>query len=194
MKRIIVFLFATFLLTSCGIYGDYYITDSYGNSKDIIYLNLEIFQTLGEYEALARTRNFDVVKIVTDNETYYDGKKLSGKFRLIDTYTYITVSDNVKTIPVYTRIDDNVGSDIGKTKFMYVEIIQTLSKYEALAWDFDYDVVKIETAEDIYYDGKKILGTFCLTGLYKYTNKKGTEKTVPVYVEEDEYKRYMLLK
>lgn len=53
MKKIIIFLFTTFLLTSCGIYGDYYITDPYGNNKDIIYSNLEIFQTLSEYEALA---------------------------------------------------------------------------------------------------------------------------------------------
>lgn len=193
MKKIIVFFICNILLTSCGIYGDYYLTDPYGNSKDVIYSHFEIFQTLNKYEALARTRNFDVVKIVTENETYYDGKKLSGKFHLIDTYTYVTVENNIKTIPVYTRIDDNIGSDIGKTKFIHVEIIQTLSKYEALAWDSDYNVVKIETAEDIYYDGKKISGIFYLTGVYEYTNKKGTEKTVPVYVKEDEYKRYMLL-
>lgn len=70
-------------------------------SKENTYLNLSIFQTLSKHEALAYTNNYDVVKIETATDTYYDGKKISGYFTLVDTYSYTTRDDFYKTVPVY---------------------------------------------------------------------------------------------
>ena len=75
--------------------------------------------------------------------------------------------------------------------YLSVEIIQTLSKNEALAWTKDYDIVKIETTSEVYYDGKSIAGAFCLAGTYTYTTKDGRLKTVPVYIRDREYKTLM---
>lgn len=78
-------------------------SSSYGNdiSKDDTYLDLTIMQTLSKGEALAKTSDYDIVKIETLEEVYYDGKKISGRFRLIDTYTYVTNSGSTKTVPVF---------------------------------------------------------------------------------------------
>ena len=74
--------------------------------------------------------------------------------------------------------DSNISSD---RTYLSVEIIQTLSKTEALAWTRNYKVVKIETDSEIFYDGKEVAGEYMLTGTYTYPNKEGTIKTVPVY-------------
>ena len=68
-------------------------------------------------------------------------------------------------------------------------IIQTISKNEALAWTKNYDVVKIETVTDTYYDGKKISGYFTLVGTYSYVTNQHISKTVPVYVLTSEYSK-----
>lgn len=70
-----------------------------GRSK----LELKIVQTLGKGEALAITENYDVVKIESLTELYYDGKRLYGYFTLLDTYTYKTTQGMWKTVPVYVR-------------------------------------------------------------------------------------------
>ena len=53
----------------------------------------------------------------------------------------------------------------------------------------DYKVVKLETASEVFYDGKRITGNFSLVGTYSYTNKEGTRKTVPVYIRTTEYQK-----
>ena len=73
--------------------------------------------------------------------------------------------------------------------YLSIEIIQTISKTEALAWTNDSKVVKLETTSEIYYDGKEIYGNFILVGTYNYITKKGIIKTVPVYVRTTEYKK-----
>lgn len=75
------------------------------------YLNLTIFQTLNKNEALARTNNYDVVKIESLSMVLYDGKTVSGYFTLVDTYSYMTKNGLTKTVPVYV-----LRSEYGKHK------------------------------------------------------------------------------
>ena len=69
------------------------------------YLSVEIFQTLSKDSALALTTgwDYDVVMIITSEDVYYDGKKISGTFVLVDTYTYESKGSGIKTVPVYRR-------------------------------------------------------------------------------------------
>lgn len=68
----------------------------------------EVFQTLGEYEGLANCIG-DIVYIVY-NEPIYDGLRIeetkTKKFKLIGTYTYYTIEDKRKVVPVIMLIDD----------------------------------------------------------------------------------------
>lgn len=199
MKKIL-FLLTIATFTSCGIIAQNAIYDNINNNQpssagetsssydeDLTYLSVEIFQTLSQTEALAWTKDYKVVKLVTESEILYDGKKVKGEHRLIDTYTYATKGESIKTVPVYSRIN-KIPDEHGKETFLYVEIIQTLSKQEALARTNDYKYVKLETACELYYDGKDISGNFCLAGTYSYPNKDGEIKTVPVYIRTDEYR------
>lgn len=70
-------------------------------SLEKTHLNLKIFQTLGKHQALAWTTHYDIVKIITLDNIYYDGKQIKGDFILVDTYTYETTQGIVKTVPVY---------------------------------------------------------------------------------------------
>ena len=187
MKKTLIFLTIA-IFTSCGVIVNN--TPQSDISSAQTYLSVEIFQTLSNTEALAHTSNYKVVKLETGTEIYYDGKKINGDFKLTGTYTYTTKDENIKTVPVYTRTSPKQG-ELGQKKYLSVEIIQTLSKNEALAFTKDYKTVKIETVTDIYYDGKKISGDFCLAGTYTYTTKNGTVKTVPVYIRESEYRQLM---
>lgn len=187
MKKL-VFLLLSFLLTSCGVMLNSS-TES-DISSDRTYLSVEIIQTLSKTEALAWTRNYKVVKLETDSEIFYDGKKVAGEYMLTGTYTYPNKEGTIKTVPVYTRTK-KIADEHGKSAYLSIEIIQTLNKNEALAWTNDYKVVKIETTSEVYYDGKNISGNFCLAGTYSYTNKEGRLKTVPVYIRDKEYKDLM---
>ena len=160
-------------------------------SSERTYLSVEIIQTLSKTEALAWTSGYKVVKLETDSEIYYDGKKITGDFSLTGTYTYTNNEGTIKTVPVYARTNKTQNEGYGEKAYLSVEIIQTLSKNEALAWTSDYKVVKLETTSDVYYDGKKISGNYSLVGTYSYTNKKGIRKTVPVYVRTTEYQKLM---
>ena len=159
---------------------------------EIEQLSLEVFQTLSKKSALARTASLMVVRIDTNNETLYDGKKITGKFALVDTYTYETKSGSEKTVPVYVKESElNGDSEQEKAKVvnLSVEIFQTLNKNEALARTTSWDVVKLESTEEVYYDGKKITGPFIMIGTYQYTTRNDMDKTVPVYIKESEYKK-----
>lgn len=88
------------------------------NQYESKYLELKIFQTLNESEALATTKKGDVVKIITKEDLYYDGNVIKGKFVLIDTYTYQTVvkagdTDEYKqkTVPVFIKASEYVGKN-----------------------------------------------------------------------------------
>lgn len=70
-----------------------------------------------------------------------------------------------------------------------LKVFQTLSNYEALALDSDYNVVKLVTFKDMIYDGKVFTGEYVLTGTYTYETKENGVKTVPVYMLWSEYKK-----
>ena len=71
-------------------------------SRKKTYLNLTIFQTYeGNRAALALTKNYDVVKIETVFDVYYDGKQINGNFTLIGTYSYETKDERMRTVPVF---------------------------------------------------------------------------------------------
>ncbi len=77
--------------------------DTYQRKSEIEIRNttFRVIQTMGKHEGLASDSNFDIVKIITNDEIIYDDKKLSGKWVLVDTYTYTTVKERVKTVPVF---------------------------------------------------------------------------------------------
>ena len=64
-------------------------------------MDLTILQTLDKGEALATTKDLDVVKLESMKEIFYDGKKVSGRFHIIGTFFYTTNSGMPKTIPVF---------------------------------------------------------------------------------------------
>lgn len=104
MKRLISILamvIATLCFTSCGVMQNNI------NSEETR-LNVEIFQTLSSTTALAHTTGWDykVVMIKTNNDIYYDGKTITGWFRLVDTYTYESKGNGIKTVPVYQRTSE----------------------------------------------------------------------------------------
>ena len=70
-----------------------------------------------------------------------------------------------------------------------VEIIQTLNKNEVLAVDNKLHIVKLESFEETYYDGKRIKGNFFRIGVYTYETKDKIQKTVPVYMRLSEYRK-----
>lgn len=73
------------------------------NSGDLKYLNVQIFQVLDSDDALAMDNNFNVVKLITAGEVYYDGLNVKGVFILVDTYAYYSKDGRYRVIPVYVR-------------------------------------------------------------------------------------------
>lgn len=97
MKRIIALIsIALLCFTSCSVMQN-------NINKEKTYLSVKIFQTLNKNAALARTDRWDVVKIESLEEMYYDGKSITGTFVLVDTYSYETKDGTIKTVPVYIR-------------------------------------------------------------------------------------------
>lgn len=107
MKRIIKYIVATiavcFICTSCFTTMALLSSQDTGSdiSKERTYLDLKILRTFNSKEALAYTEHADIVKIETQSDTYYDGKKISGNFTLVGTYTYQAKNEMIKTVPVY---------------------------------------------------------------------------------------------
>lgn len=89
------------------------------------------------------------------------------------------------------------GLSIGSQRYISVEIFQTFVDGGALAMSTNafsphcYDVIKLETKKEFYYDGAKVRGQFVMVGRYSYENKQHIVKTVPVYVRATEYKALM---
>ncbi len=82
-------------------------------------------------------------------------------------------------------------NDISRERtYLSVKIFQTLSECEALAYTPNHDVVKIETVSDVYYDGKRIKGSFTLVDTYTYKTEHYSYKTVALYVLTSEYLRH----
>lgn len=206
MKNFLLLLFLNLALASCGIYNygnDYYDENYYNTtnrsysspedsniSKDTTYLTLTVFQTLDPQSALAFNRNFDVVKIETSSDIYYDGKKIAGLFVMDGTYTYQAKNEIVKTVPVF-RLKNDTRKEQGKSIYLSMEIFQTISQNEALATTDDGSLIKIESATETYYDRKHLSGYFTLIWIYTYETVKKEIKTIPVYIRTSEYKEIM---
>lgn len=102
MKYRILFtlLSVVLLLSSCSVLKEQ------GSKR---YLNVKVLQTLSKTEALVVPNSqydTNVYKVITSNEMLYDGKVIRGWYVLIDTYTYVTVKDLQKTVPVYISLND----------------------------------------------------------------------------------------
>ena len=78
--------------------------------------------------------------------------------------------------------------NIFDSKYISGKIFQTINEFEALVLTDNYDVIKIFTAHETLYDGKKISGIYVMTDTYQYINKKDELKTVPVYIKKKELK------
>ena len=63
---------------------------------------------------------------------------------------------------------------------------------DALVLTKDYQVVKIITSNEVYFDGRSILGFFVLVDTYHYVTKSGIYKVIPVYVRYSEYRKYSI--
>ena len=98
MKKFILIII-TLILTSCS-------AGLRRNTVHYEYVNATIFQTLDSGSALALDDNFNVVRFITNEEIYYDGLVVKGRFRLVDTYTYETTQGRVKVVPVYVRLSE----------------------------------------------------------------------------------------
>ena len=93
MKKLIL-LITILLVSSCAIMC---------NESHLDIIDGTIFQVLDSNDALVLTKDYQVVKIVTTDEIYFDGRSIVGLFVLVDTYHYVTKAGIYKVIPVYVR-------------------------------------------------------------------------------------------
>ena len=114
VKHLIMLLAVSLLLSSCGIVTN---TASTSNPNTIgtklgdrCNLNLKVFQTLSRNEALCMEKSLyssnDVYKIITESNLLYDGQVISGRWVLVDTYTYETKDNRIKTVPVLMPLSE----------------------------------------------------------------------------------------
>ncbi|MDD7083584.1 MAG: hypothetical protein PUI22_07085 [Bacteroidales bacterium] len=113
VKHLIMLLAVSLLLSSCGIVTN---TASTSNPNiigtklgDRCNLNLKVFQTLSKTEALCTQEgsySMDVYKIVTETNILYDGQIIGGTWVLVDTYTYETKDNSIKTVPVLMPLSE----------------------------------------------------------------------------------------
>ena len=72
-------------------------------------MKLKVFQTLSRSEALCTqegSNSIDVYKIVTETNILYDGQIIGGTWVLVDTYTYETKDERIKTVPVFMPLSE----------------------------------------------------------------------------------------
>ena len=113
MKKIIIYFSAILFLmvTSCTTLER--VSPVYNSSiGDKCQLSVTIFQAFNSHEALAKIfgNNDLIVKLITTEDTFYDGKVLNGKYVMVDTYTYTYKNDGkkdseeyIKTVPVFIK-------------------------------------------------------------------------------------------
>lgn len=74
------------------------------------HVSCEIFQTLHEKEGLAKMWSYDVVYVVSETPIF-DGMDITEtdtkRFKIIGTYTYYTLEDKRKVVPVIMLLDVN---------------------------------------------------------------------------------------
>ena len=97
MKKFILLILVC-MLSSCAI--------TRSNMHTEFFFKATVFQVLDSNEALAWDDNLNVIKIITNDEIYYDGLRISGRYILVDTYTYETRAHQIKVVPVYVRLSE----------------------------------------------------------------------------------------
>ena len=107
-KALLLLSLSTLLLvSSCSVFTRTSL--SHATIGDKCYLNATIFQAVNSHEALATTSrelNSIVVKLITSEDTYYDGKRVSGTYVMVDTYTYENKQERIKTVPVFIKVSE----------------------------------------------------------------------------------------
>ena len=97
MKKILLLSISILLFaSSCTVFTRTSL--SHATIGDKCYLRVKIFQAFNSHEALAKgnENNSIVVKLITTEDTFYDGKVLSGEYIMVDTYTYTYKPDTKK--------------------------------------------------------------------------------------------------
>lgn len=112
IKKFIFIIIVSTLFISCR--PSTYITVN-DISRNIAYLDVTIRQVISNKEALAYTPNGEVIKLITDKEVYYVGKRIEGKCILVGTETLtleqthvginakIGYTESEMTIPVFRK-------------------------------------------------------------------------------------------
>lgn len=98
-----ILIIANTLVASCGT-SSYY---SSGISSNQAYLSVKVFQTLGEFEGLAKTDSGDIILVVDKSDEVYDGKVIRGNFERHGTYTYTSIVDDrevQRTVAVFEKV------------------------------------------------------------------------------------------
>ena len=109
MKKLLSLLSISILLlaSSCSVFTRASL--SHATIGDKCHFNATIFQAVNSHEALATTSRDPssiVVKLITSEDTYYDGKIVSGTFIMVDTYTYENKQETIKTVPVFIKASE----------------------------------------------------------------------------------------
>lgn len=101
-KLLLLLFLITLLLSSCAISNRL----SLGDSR---YLDLWWIQKLSDNEILAvyaAEDNDNAVKIITFGDHYSEWQRIQGNFTCVDFWTYETVQDEIRTIPVVVKTTD----------------------------------------------------------------------------------------
>ena len=109
VKHLIMLLTASLLLSSCGIVTNTGTVSTTTKLGDRCNMELKVFQTLSRSEALCTqegSNSIDVYKIVTETNILYDGQIIGGTWVLVDTYTYETKDERIKTVPVFMSLSE----------------------------------------------------------------------------------------
>jgi hypothetical protein len=109
MKKVLLLLLSISVLlfvSSCSVFNRASLSSA--RIGDKCYLNVKIFQAFNSHEALATSAEMGniVVKLITAEDTFYDGKRVSGTYIMVDTYTYENKLETVKTVPVFIKVSE----------------------------------------------------------------------------------------
>ena len=98
----VLLLLSTSFISSCAELA--YVGTNNINAEQT-YLRGTVLQTLDKGAALVTIKTGEyrtsTVKVVSENDVFYDDKSISGTYVRIGTFTYTTVKDVRKTVPVY---------------------------------------------------------------------------------------------
>lgn len=118
-KKLLLLLSISILLfaSSCSVFTRTSLSSA--RIGDKCYLRVKIFQALNSHEALATSTDNSsniVVKLITTEDTFYDGKRVSGTYIMVNTYTYENKLETIKTVPVFIKVSEYNASKLIQEK------------------------------------------------------------------------------